>query len=57
VAPSINGHHERADVLRLVFRSQDHVHADRLKKVLAEHLRGFREAFSKGKRSSEEVEL
>jgi excinuclease ABC subunit A len=52
VSPEINGHHEDADVLRLVFKHQEHVHADRLKKLLAEHLRGFREAFGKGKPSA-----
>ncbi len=48
VGPEINGHHDDADVLRLVFRHQDHVHADRLKKLLAEHLSAFRETFRKG---------
>ncbi len=47
VSPEINGNHEDADVLRLVFKHQEHVHADRLKKLLAEHLRGFREVFGK----------
>ncbi len=53
VSPQINGHHEDADVLRLVFQHPEHLHADRLKKLLAEHLRGFREAFAKGARAAE----
>jgi excinuclease ABC subunit A len=44
----INGHREDGDVLRLIFQREEHVHAARLKEVLAEHLRGFREAFGKG---------
>jgi hypothetical protein len=32
-------------VLRLVFRHGEHVHAAKLKELLAEHLRGFREVF------------
>ncbi len=52
VGPQINGHHDDADVLRLVFRHQDHVHADRLKKLLADHLNGFRAAFAKGQVTS-----
>jgi excinuclease ABC subunit A len=39
---------DRADggtVLRLCFRSEDHLHPARLKGLLAEHLRGFRETF------------
>jgi hypothetical protein len=35
-------------VLRPVFRHEGHVRAARLKEVLAEHLRGFREGFGKG---------
>jgi excinuclease ABC subunit A len=47
VAPQINGHREDADVLRLAFQHEEHVPAARLKELLAEHLRGFREAFGK----------
>jgi excinuclease ABC subunit A len=47
LAPSIHGHRSDADLLRLVFQHNDHVHAPRLKEVLAEHLQGFRETFGK----------
>jgi excinuclease ABC subunit A len=47
VSPSINGNRDDSDVLRLVFQHEDHVHAAKLKELLAEHLRGFREAFGK----------
>jgi excinuclease ABC subunit A len=49
VSPSIHGNSSAGDVLRLVFKHDDHVHAVKLKELLAEHLRGFREAFGKGK--------
>jgi excinuclease ABC subunit A len=42
-APSISGHRADADILRLIFQNNEHVHAARLKDLLAEHLRGFRE--------------
>jgi excinuclease ABC subunit A len=48
VSPSLNGNRADGEVLRLRFRTEDHVHAAKLKEVLAEHLRGFREAFGKG---------
>jgi excinuclease ABC subunit A len=47
VTPSINGSRADGDVLRLVFLHQDHVHPAKLKELLADHLRGFREAFGK----------
>jgi excinuclease ABC subunit A len=47
VSPSINGNRADGDVLRLVFQHQAHVHAAKLKEILAEHLRGFHEAFGK----------
>jgi excinuclease ABC subunit A len=47
VSPSINGDREGADVLRLMFQHADHVHAAKLKELLAEHLKGFRETFGK----------
>jgi hypothetical protein len=47
VSPEINGSRSDSDVLRLVFRQQEHVHRAKLKELLAEHLRGFREAFAK----------
>ncbi|HXG09906.1 MAG TPA: excinuclease ABC subunit UvrA [Gemmataceae bacterium] len=48
VSPTINGSRADADVLRLVFQHNEHVHAPELKELLAEHLRGFREVFGKG---------
>jgi excinuclease ABC subunit A len=48
VEPGINGHRADGDVLRLLFQHEEHVHPARLKEVLAEHLRGFREAFGGG---------
>jgi excinuclease ABC subunit A len=48
VSPSINGDREDSDVLCLVFQHDDHVQAAKLKELLAEHLRGFREVFGKG---------
>jgi excinuclease ABC subunit A len=44
-SPTINGSRADGDVLRLLFLHADQVHADKLKELLAEHLRGFREAF------------
>jgi excinuclease ABC subunit A len=54
VSPQINGHQYDADVLRLVFQHPEHLHADRLKRLLAEHLRGFRETFAKSKAAHDE---
>jgi len=45
VSPAINSEREGADVLRLVFQHADHLHAAKLKELLAEHLKGFRETF------------
>jgi excinuclease ABC subunit A len=45
VSPSIKDEREGADVLRLVFQHADHLHAAKLKELLAEHLKGFRETF------------
>jgi excinuclease ABC subunit A len=45
ISPQIEGDRNDGDLLRLMFRHADHLHADRLKELLAEHLRGFREAF------------
>ena len=47
VAPQISGERENGDTLHLVFQHDDHLPAARLKELLAEHLRGFREAFGK----------
>jgi excinuclease ABC subunit A len=45
MAPAINGDRDGSDVLLLVFQHNDHVHAAKLKELLAEHLRGFQEVF------------
>jgi excinuclease ABC subunit A len=45
---SVCGHRDDADVLRLVFRREEQLQPARLKALLAEHLKGFREAFGKG---------
>jgi excinuclease ABC subunit A len=50
VSPSINGEREGADVLRLTFLSADHLHTAKLKELLAEHLKGFRETFGNVKK-------
>jgi excinuclease ABC subunit A len=47
VSPSIHRHRADVDLLRLVFQQADHLSAAKLKDVLAEHLRGFREVFTK----------
>jgi excinuclease ABC subunit A len=47
VAPEINGQREDGDVLRLRFQRDEHLAAARFKQLLAEHLRGFRQAFAK----------
>jgi len=44
-SPSIHRHRTDVDLLRLVFQSADHLNAGKLKEVLGEHLRGFREQF------------
>jgi excinuclease ABC subunit A len=38
---------DNGDVLHLVFLHENHLHPQRLKEVLAEHLKGFREVFGK----------
>jgi excinuclease ABC subunit A len=45
VSPSINGNRADGDMLQVIFQQVDHLHAAKLKEILAEHLRGFREAF------------
>jgi excinuclease ABC subunit A len=47
VSPSINGERATADVLRLIFQNADHLHPAKLKTLLTEHLKGFRETFGK----------
>jgi excinuclease ABC subunit A len=42
-SPSISSHRADSDILRLIFQHNEHVHAAKLKELLAEHLRGFRE--------------
>jgi excinuclease ABC subunit A len=50
LSPGINGSREASDVMRLVFVHDDHVHAAKLKELLVEHLRGFREVFGRESR-------
>jgi len=45
VSPSIHRHRADVDLVRLVFQQADHLHVAKLKEVLGEHLRGFREQF------------
>jgi excinuclease ABC subunit A len=47
VAPALGHQRDDGDVLRLHFQHLSQVHEPKLKEVLAEHLRGFREAFGK----------
>jgi excinuclease ABC subunit A len=47
LTPGINGSREDSDVLLLVFVHDDHVHAAKLKELLAEHLSGFKEVFGR----------
>jgi len=44
VHPEITSQSE-GDALRLVFQHEEHIHAAALKKILEEHMAGFREAF------------
>jgi excinuclease ABC subunit A len=45
--PSIHAQRSDADILRLVFQHEEHLHSAQLKELLKEHLAGFREAFGK----------
>jgi excinuclease ABC subunit A len=47
ISANIDGSRSEADVTQLVFQNAGHLHPARLKELLAEHLRGFREAFAK----------
>jgi excinuclease ABC subunit A len=47
VNPRLETDGAEADVLWLTFQQSDHLQSARLKKLLAEHLAGFREAFAK----------
>jgi hypothetical protein len=51
VSPAI-AHRNDGDVVRLLFQQPQHVPAARLKELLAEHLRGFREVFGKPQREA-----
>jgi excinuclease ABC subunit A len=51
VSPAI-AHRNDGDVLRLLFQQPEQVPAARLKELLAEHLRGFREVFGKPQREA-----
>ena len=42
-APEIKHGRDDGDVLHLRFQRQEHLHPTELKKLLAEHLKGFRE--------------
>jgi excinuclease ABC subunit A len=53
IAPHINSTRADSDLLHLVFQHEDHIHAAKLKEILTEHLRGFREAFA-GRRAAPE---
>ena len=48
VTPEIKGQREEGDVLQLTFQHQEHLLGPRLKELLVEHLRGFREVFGRG---------
>jgi hypothetical protein len=47
VAPNIGTQRKDGDLLYLHFQKIDQEQANRLKELLAEHLRGFREVFGK----------
>jgi excinuclease ABC subunit A len=47
VAPEIVDDRDGADVLRLLFQQDEHVHPAQLRELLREHLQGFREVFGK----------
>jgi hypothetical protein len=47
VSPTIHHHRADCDLLRINFQRTEQLHPDRLKEVLTEHLRGFREVFAK----------
>ncbi|MBL8793302.1 MAG: excinuclease ABC subunit UvrA, partial [Planctomycetia bacterium] len=48
VHPTISNNREAGDILRLVFQQEEQLHAPRLKELLTEHLKGFREVFGQG---------
>ncbi len=49
VQPTLKARDE-GEILRLVFLHENHLHPQRLKVILADHMRGFREAFAKESR-------
>ena len=52
VPAELNGQRSEGEVLHLSFQHLEQLRPDRLKELLAEHLRGFREVFGK---AAEEV--
>ncbi len=44
IQPTVQPHRE-GEIIRLLFQHENHVHAARLRELLREHLRGFREVF------------
>src|SRR5262249_48753334 len=55
VRPEIQDIRSDGDALVLTFEQLDQVPAAKLKEVLAEHLRGFREAFGRGNHAESEA--
>jgi excinuclease ABC subunit A len=51
--PHLDTGRKEGDVLRLIFHQMDQLQPAKLKQMLAEHLRGFREAFGKGRADTE----
>ena len=54
--PEIQDNRNDGDALVLSFEQLDQVPAAKLKAILAEHLRGFRETFGKGNRSDDDID-
>ena len=49
MSPEINNERGAGDVVRLLFQQMEQIPAAKMKQVLSEHLRGFREMFRKSK--------
>jgi excinuclease ABC subunit A len=49
IAANIDGSRAELDMIQLVFQNGEHLHAAKLKELLAEHLRGFREVLGKSR--------
>src|SRR5262249_14594787 len=47
VSPTVHDWHGKGDLMRLVFQHAEHLHAAQLKELLAAHLEGFREVWSR----------